>query len=88
MERCYEQIVIKQKDDETREDLFKKVAAQLQILLEEKYIAVVRYDEPGLGIIVIEFEHDNNLDDWGNALPMWVTHEEAENIAFTRRIGS
>lgn len=80
MEKYCQQIVLKTKEEETNEEFFKRVGNQLQILLEEGYYAVVRYDEPGLGIVVIEFEHDEYLDYWGCNRPMWVTEEEAEKI--------
>jgi len=84
IQKYHETITLAKKDVETKEDFFQRISKQLELLLEEDYVAVVRYDEPGLGIVVIEFEHDNNLDDWGCTRPMWVTPEEAEKIVCMR----
>lgn len=80
MEKLCQKIVFAKKDRETKEELFKKVGAQLQLLLDAGYYAVVRYDEPGLGIVVIEFEHNDFLEPWGSNIPMWVTSEEYEGV--------
>ena len=74
------EIVFSRGKDETKEELFQRVGEQLKLLLEAGYIAVVRYDEPGLGIIAISFEHDDTFESWGCVQPMWVTPEEAEEI--------
>ena len=61
----------------TKEGLFEAVAQQLKLLLESNHVAVVRYDEPALGIVVIDFEHDEHYGDvWGIANPYWITEEE------------
>jgi len=78
------EIVFCRKDDETKEELFQRVGEQLKLLLGAGYLAVVRYDEPGIGVIVIEYQHDENLDYWGCVQPMWVTPEEAEKIICMR----
>ena len=80
MEKYCEKITFAKKDKETKEELFQRVGTFLNMLLEEGYIAVVRYDEPGLGIVVIEFEHDEGLEYWGCNNPMWITSEEADEI--------
>lgn len=69
---------------ENKDELFDVLAKQLRLLLDAGYLAVVRYDEPGLGIIVIEFEHDEYLEYWGCTKPMWVTPEEEEQIICSR----
>lgn len=80
----YQKIVFAKKEEETKEDFFNKIGEQLKLLLDSGYIAVVRYEEPGLGIVVIEYEHDDNLVYWGCAQPMWVTPEEGEGIILIR----
>jgi hypothetical protein len=74
------EIVFSRGKDETKEELFQRVGEQLKLLLEAGYLAVVRYDEPGLGIVAIDFEHDDTFESWGCVQPMWVTPEEAEEI--------
>lgn len=80
----YQKIVFSKEEEETKEDFFDKIGEQLKLLLDAGYIAVVRYDEPGLGIVVIEYEHDDNLVHWGCSQPMWVTSEEMEEIILMR----
>lgn len=80
----HETIIFKKKERETKEELFRRVGEQLRLLLEENYLAVVRYDEPGLGIVVIEFGHDDNLVHWGCNRPVWVTPEEEESLLISR----
>jgi len=76
----YSQIVFNKEKFANEVDMFTEISIQLCILLKQGYAAVVRYDEPGLGIVVIEFEHDENLEYWGCSTPMWVTAEEAEEV--------
>lgn len=76
----HETIIFKKKERETKEELFRRVGEQLRLLLEENYLAVVRYDEPGLGIVVIEFGHDEHLVNWGCSQPVWITPEEEEEL--------
>lgn len=49
-------------------------------LLETRQIMVVRYDEPGIGIVKIAFNPDN--EEWGCKYPYWLKPDEAE-IALT-----
>lgn len=76
MNNRYQQLVFSKDSYESKEEFFNVIAQQLKILLDAGYVAVVRYDEPGLGIVVIEFEHDENLDAWGVANPVWITEDE------------
>lgn len=80
----YSQIVFDKKNFANEIDMFVEIGMQLCILLKQGYAAVVRYDEPGLGITVVEFEHDEHLEYWGGSTPMWVTAEEVNEI-LTRR---
>lgn len=80
MKKKCETIIFKRAEYETTEELFKRVGKQLELLLEEGYLAVVRYDEPGLGIVVIEFNHDDHFDPWGGYMPVWLNEEEEEEF--------
>lgn len=80
----HETIVFSLDNYENKDELFNTIAKQLQLLLDAGYLAVVRYDEPGLGIIVIEFEHNEYLEFWGVNKPMWVTPEEEDEIVLRR----
>lgn len=52
----------------------------VMMLLNADYIMTVRYDEKGLGIVVIEFECDKPK--YGGAYPYWLEPEEIEQIVF------
>ena len=81
IEKKFQQVVFCKKDEETKEELFNRVGEQLKLLLEAGYIAVVRYDEPALGIIVIEFEHNEYIEGaYGNAMPIWLSSEEQDTV--------
>ena len=73
-------IVFQRKKCESTEEFFQTIGKQLQLLLENGYLAVVRYDEPGLRIVVIEFEHDDNIEPWGCKRPVWLTEEEEFSV--------
>ena len=76
----YSQIVFDEDRFTNESEMFAEIAVQLSILLKQGYIAVVRYDEPSLGIAMVEFEHDEHFEPWGCSTPMWVTAEEAEEV--------
>ena len=80
----YETVVLARKDRETTEELFKRVGKMLEMLLHEGYTAKVRYDEPGLGVVVIEYAHDNNLEYWGGSNLVWLNEDETDLIEVQR----
>lgn len=48
----------------------------IMVLLDNDYIITVRYDEKGLGIVVIEYDYaDRNM---GGRYPYWLTFDERE----------
>lgn len=59
------------------EDAIKKMVVAL---LDNRQIMTVRYDEPGLGIVVVEFNHDKL--EWGCKYPYWLSPDEAESISW------
>ena len=50
-------------------------------LLKNNYIMTVRYDEPGLGIVCIDYASDDQT--LGCPYPYWLTYEQAESIMYT-----
>lgn len=80
----YSQIAFDEERFTNEVEMFTEIGKQLQILLHQGYTAVVRYDEPSLGVAVVEFEHDENFEPWGCSTPMWVTAEEAEEVLMRR----
>ena len=43
----------------TQEDFEDAIKKAIMVLLDNEYIMTVRYDEPGLGIVCIDFDHDD-----------------------------
>ena len=59
------------------EDAIKKMVIDL---LDNRQIMTVRYDEPGLGVVDIEFNPDKQ--EWGCKYPYWLSPEEEESILY------
>lgn len=63
------------------EEAFKNaIRDAVMVLLENDYIMTVRYDEKGLGIVVIDYNDDKR--EFGDAYPYWLMPEEWESIAW------
>lgn len=61
------------------EDRFEEaLGKQLMILLKQGEICCV-YDDSE-GIVVIQHDHNNDVEDWGGNSLMWVSEEEKEMI--------
>lgn len=71
-------ITLSQKNYATEEEFFNAISAAVKVLLQAGYIMTVRYDEPGLGIVCIEFDHDERS--LGGAYPYWLLPEEIEQV--------
>lgn len=67
-------IFAKENYGNSRRKMMAAVAQQLDTLFKNNYICIVRED--GLGIIVVEFEHDNRIVDYGVPNPYWLTSNE------------
>lgn len=65
----------------THEDFENAIKKAVMVLLDNRYIMIVRYDEPGLGIICIDFDHDDLQ--MGTPYPYWLYPEEWESVAWT-----
>ena len=52
----------------------------IMLLLENNYIATIRYDEKGLGIVVIEYNHADRA--LGAHYPYWLSTEEYESVVW------
>lgn len=73
-------IAICRENYKSQEEFEQAVKATVMLLLNANYIMTVRYDEPSLGIIVIEY---NPADEsWGCHYPHWLSAEEYESITW------
>lgn len=64
----------------TREEWEDAIKKMVIALLDNRQIMTVRYDEPGLGIVDIEFNPDQR--EWGYKYPLWLSPEEEESIVW------
>ena len=64
----------------TQEDFENAIKKAVMVLLDNDYIMTVRYDEPGLGIVCIDFDHSNQ--ELGAPYPYWLNCQQWESIAF------
>lgn len=73
-------IVICRDNYSTREEWEAAIGRMVMELLNNRQIMTVRYDEPGLGIVDIEFNSDRQ--EWGDDYPYWLSPTEAESIVY------
>ena len=70
----------------TQEDFENAIKKAVMVLLDNNYIMVVRYDEPGLGIVCIDYEHGNQ--EYGCDYPYWLSPTEYESIVLDDEVDS
>lgn len=64
----------------TKEEWKDAIRDMVAALLDNNQVMTVRYDEPGLGIVVIEFNPDDRS--LGCDYPIWLSPTEAESIIY------
>ena len=64
----------------SKEDFEQAVKTTVMLLLDAHYIMTVKYDEPGLGIVCIDYNHADAS--WGSHYPHWLSVEEYESITW------
>lgn len=64
----------------SQEEFEQAVKTTVMLLLDADYIMTVRYDEPGLGIICIEYNHAD--ESFGCHYPHWLSVEEYESVVW------
>ena len=72
--------------DKFGKDLFVKVGEAVKLLLDAGYEVFVRYDEPGLGIVVIEYCYDDRIENYGSGGFMYLDIDEQDMIYNNRAI--
>ena len=65
----------------TREEWEDAIKKMVVALLDNRQIMTVYYDEPGLGIVTIEFESDRR--EWGCKYPYWLSPKEEESVIYS-----
>lgn len=64
----------------TQEDFENAIKKAVMVLLDNEYIMTVRYDEPGFGIVCIDYSHDDQS--FGYPYPYWLSPNEWESVAW------
>lgn len=72
------QITICKDQYKSKEDFENAIKDAVMVLLNNDYIMTIRYDEKGLGIVAIEFNHDDEA--FGCPYPYWLLPEEIESV--------
>ena len=65
---------------ESQEEFANAIRDAVMLLLNAEYVMTVRYDEKGLGIVVIDYNYDNQ--EYGDAYPYWLMPEEWESVVW------
>ena len=64
----------------TQEDFENAIKKAVMVLLDNGYIMTVCYDEPGLGIVGIDYNHDDQS--YGCHYPYWLSPTECETVVW------
>lgn len=72
------ELVVAKQDDESDSEYFERIGEIINMLLENEYACIVKREETD--ITIIQYEHDESLDEWGCSVPMWVSDEERDLI--------
>lgn len=72
------EIVICRSNFKSQEEFENSIRDAVMLLLKNDYIMTIRYDEPGLGIVAIEYNYANR--EYGDIYPHWLTPEEEDLV--------
>ena len=64
----------------TQEDFEDAIKKAVMVLLDNNYIMTVRYDEPGLGIVCIDYNYADRS--YGHHYPYWLSPTEWESVVW------
>lgn len=70
------EIVICRSSFKSQEEFENSIRDAVMLLLKNDYIMTIHYDEPGLGIVSIEYNYANR--EYGDTYPHWLTPEEED----------
>lgn len=74
------ELVLSREDYESQEEFENEIKKAVMLLLNANQIMTVRYDEKGLGIIVIEYKYADQS--YGDYYPYWLSPDEIESVLF------
>jgi hypothetical protein len=73
-------IVICRDEYNSKEEFENAIKDAVMVLLNNNYIMTVKYDDKGLGIVVINFNSDKQ--ELGEAQPYWLLPEEWDSVVW------
>lgn len=71
-------IVVTRDNFDSQEEFESAIKDAVMLLLNNNYIMTVRYDDKGLGIVVIDYNYGNQ--EYGDSYPYWLLPEEYESV--------
>ena len=71
-------LVICKDNHGSQEDFENAIRDAVMMLLNNRYIMTVQYDDPGLGIVCIDYNYDD--ESWGCEYPYWLSPEEYDSV--------
>ena len=78
MSKDVNQIVVCQEGYDTKEDFENAIKDAVTVLLNNNYIMTVKWDDKGLGIVCINYNHDDQS--FGCDYPYWLSPYEIESV--------
>ena len=79
------ELVLCRYEYDSQEEFESEVKKAVMLLLNANQIMTIRYDEKGLGIVVIEYKYDDQS--YGDYYPYWLLPDEIESVVFDEDSG-
>lgn len=79
------ELVLCRENYESQEKFEDEIKKAVMLLLNADQIMTIRYDEKGLGIVVIEYKYDDQS--YGDYYPYWLLPDEIESVVFDEDSG-
>ena len=79
------ELVLCRENYDSQEEFENEIKKAVMLLLNANQIMTIRYDEKGLGIVVIEYKYDDQS--YGDYYPYWLLPDEIESVVFDEDSG-
>ena len=80
------ELVLCRENYDSQEEFENEIKKATMLLLNANQIMTIRYDEKGLGIIVIEYKYADQS--YGDYYPYWLSPDEIESVIFDGERGN
>jgi hypothetical protein len=74
------ELILCRDDYSTQEEFENEIKKAVMLLLNSRKIMTIRYDEPGIGVVAIEYETDDISI--GTYYPYWLLPQEKECVIY------